>query len=270
MSERRARLLDLRRRARRCSPGARQQDAERIRDAMVAGFTAPRARQRCVDLDARRRRRADRRLIDATGLNDLPACTTTARATPTTRCCSARRSRAASRRTAACTFRRPSRTSTTRQFDGATRACRRSPRGCSRRSPRAIRSPPSCAAICREAFDFPAPLVPLDMRRRRLSVLELFHGPTCAFKDFGARFLAACLERIRRGAAAQADDSGRDLGRYRRRGRGRVSQPALGRRRRCCIRRGSSPSGRRSSSPAGAATCARSRCAARSTTASAW
>jgi threonine synthase len=29
-------------------------------------------------------------------------------------------------------------------------------------------------------------------------VLELFHGPTAAFKDFGARFLAATLERIPR------------------------------------------------------------------------
>jgi threonine synthase len=45
-------------------------------------------------------------------------------------------------------------------------------------------------AICREAFDFPAPLVALD---ERTSVLELFHGPTAAFKDFGARFLAAAL-----------------------------------------------------------------------------
>jgi len=27
-------------------------------------------------------------------------------------------------------------------------------------------------------------------------VLELFHGPTCAFKDFGARFLAASLARL--------------------------------------------------------------------------
>jgi len=31
-----------------------------------------------------------------------------------------------------------------------------------------------------------------------LSVLELFHGPTAAFKDFGARFLAAALERVPR------------------------------------------------------------------------
>jgi threonine synthase len=53
-------------------------------------------------------------------------------------------------------------------------------------------------AITREAFDFPVPLVPLE---RHLSVLELFHGPTAAFKDLGARFLAACFARLRRGAA---------------------------------------------------------------------
>jgi threonine synthase len=35
----------------------------------------------------------------------------------------------------------------------------------------------------------------------RLSVLELFHGPTAAFKDFGARFLAACMQRLRTAAA---------------------------------------------------------------------
>lgn len=51
--------------------------------------------------------------------------------------------------------------------------------------------------ICAEAFNFPAPLVPLD--GERLGVLELFHGPTAAFKDFGARFLAACLTRLRQG-----------------------------------------------------------------------
>jgi threonine synthase len=56
------------------------------------------------------------------------------------------------------------------------------------------------AAICQEAFNFPAPLVPLEQAPGPASVLELFHGPTSAFKDFGARFLAACLERIRRGA----------------------------------------------------------------------
>jgi threonine synthase len=55
------------------------------------------------------------------------------------------------------------------------------------------------AAITREAFDFPAPLVPLAPDGS-LSVLELFHGPTAAFKDFGARFLAAVFARLRRDA----------------------------------------------------------------------
>ncbi|GAB2505562.1 threonine synthase [Pseudoxanthomonas sangjuensis] len=53
------------------------------------------------------------------------------------------------------------------------------------------------AAICDAAFDFPAPLKPLATPRDL--VLELFHGPTAAFKDFGARFLAQCLARLRRG-----------------------------------------------------------------------
>ena len=55
-------------------------------------------------------------------------------------------------------------------------------------------------AIVREAFNFPAPLIMLDAHER-LGVLELFHGPTAAFKDFGARFLAAALTRLRRGAS---------------------------------------------------------------------
>jgi len=51
------------------------------------------------------------------------------------------------------------------------------------------------ASICANAFDFPAPLVPFGDDASRL--LELFHGPTAAFKDFGARFLAECLARLR-------------------------------------------------------------------------
>lgn len=49
-------------------------------------------------------------------------------------------------------------------------------------------------SICRAAFSFDAPtrqLTPVD------GLLELFHGPTAAFKDFGARFLAECLARTR-------------------------------------------------------------------------
>ena len=56
------------------------------------------------------------------------------------------------------------------------------------------------AAICREAFDFPAPLRPLGTPDDH--VLELFHGPTAAFKDFGARFLAASMARVRRNERA--------------------------------------------------------------------
>jgi threonine synthase len=58
---------------------------------------------------------------------------------------------------------------------------------------------PHLADIVREAFSFEAPVVGLD-GDGRLSVLELFHGPTAAFKDFGARFLAACLARLRAGS----------------------------------------------------------------------
>ena len=49
--------------------------------------------------------------------------------------------------------------------------------------------------ICHDAFDFPLPLTPLLAEGAELSVLELFHGPTAAFKDVGARFLAALMER---------------------------------------------------------------------------
>jgi threonine synthase len=54
------------------------------------------------------------------------------------------------------------------------------------------------SAVATEAFDFPVPLKRVRSGDERLSVLELFHGPTAAFKDFGARFLAACLARIPR------------------------------------------------------------------------
>jgi threonine synthase len=52
------------------------------------------------------------------------------------------------------------------------------------------------ADICAEAFDFDCPLKPLPGPNGPLSVLELFHGPTGAFKDFGARFLFRCLDRL--------------------------------------------------------------------------
>ena len=48
------------------------------------------------------------------------------------------------------------------------------------------------ADICRGAFSFPVVLNEL----KDVSVLELFHGPTSAFKDFGARFLAFSMEKL--------------------------------------------------------------------------
>lgn len=54
----------------------------------------------------------------------------------------------------------------------------------------------SLQAVCDNAFDFPVPLVVPDPARAGLQALELFHGPTGAFKDFGARFLMGCFERI--------------------------------------------------------------------------
>ncbi|HTU12475.1 MAG TPA: threonine synthase [Allosphingosinicella sp.] len=51
-------------------------------------------------------------------------------------------------------------------------------------------------AICAEAFDFPVPVVTPDPARPGMRALELFHGPTGAFKDFGARFLTACFDRL--------------------------------------------------------------------------
>ncbi|MBN8538331.1 MAG: threonine synthase [Deltaproteobacteria bacterium] len=47
--------------------------------------------------------------------------------------------------------------------------------------------------ICARAFNFPLPCVRIDDHTQ---VLELFHGPTSAFKDFGARFLALCFNHL--------------------------------------------------------------------------
>lgn len=44
--------------------------------------------------------------------------------------------------------------------------------------------------IISETINFPIPLVQLNSS---ISVLELFHGPTLAFKDIGARFMSRCL-----------------------------------------------------------------------------
>ena len=46
---------------------------------------------------------------------------------------------------------------------------------------------PELESIIADAFTFKAPIVKAD---ENVYALELFHGPTLAFKDFGARFMA--------------------------------------------------------------------------------
>lgn len=48
-------------------------------------------------------------------------------------------------------------------------------------------------ALVNDAFDFEIPLKQLDEKKH---VLELFHGPTLAFKDVGARFMSRVMARF--------------------------------------------------------------------------
>jgi threonine synthase len=50
-------------------------------------------------------------------------------------------------------------------------------------------------SIINEAINFPAPVVQLNAQQY---VLELFHGPSLAFKDFGARFMARLMSYFNR------------------------------------------------------------------------
>ena len=52
-------------------------------------------------------------------------------------------------------------------------------------------------AICADAFAVEPPL--REFGKPGDVLLELFHGPTAAFKDYGARFLAGCLAALPRG-----------------------------------------------------------------------
>ena len=54
--------------------------------------------------------------------------------------------------------------------------------------------------ICAETVNFSLPLVELT---DRISTLELFHGPTLAFKDVGARFMSRCLQYFTRDSPAK-------------------------------------------------------------------
>ncbi|HMR93756.1 MAG TPA: threonine synthase [Chitinophagaceae bacterium] len=50
--------------------------------------------------------------------------------------------------------------------------------------------PDELQRIVSETLNFPIPLVPVN---GDIAALELFHGPTLAFKDVGARFMSRCL-----------------------------------------------------------------------------
>lgn len=50
--------------------------------------------------------------------------------------------------------------------------------------------------IAEHAVNFPAPVVTLD---EQTHILELFHGPSLAFKDFGARFMAQLMGHFNEG-----------------------------------------------------------------------
>ena len=75
---------------------------------------------------------------------------------------------------------------------------------------------PELAQICGEAFNFALPLTSTSAEPN-LHILELFHGPTGAFKDFGARFLMSCFDRLAKTApltvlAATSGDTGGAVG----------------------------------------------------------
>ena len=56
--------------------------------------------------------------------------------------------------------------------------------------------------ILAETFGFAIPLTALPGTGGKAALLELYHGPTAAFKDVGAGFLAACLSRLEGDEAA--------------------------------------------------------------------
>ena len=59
--------------------------------------------------------------------------------------------------------------------------------------------------IVSETVNFPIPLVPVS---DSISSLELFHGPTLAFKDIGARFMSRCLREAVGTRTGQATRTG--------------------------------------------------------------
>lgn len=74
--------------------------------------------------------------------------------------------------------------------------------------------PQDLKEIIRSAFNFPVPLTPL---KDGITLVELFHGPTFAFKDFAARFMARTMSYFLRDTeltilVATSGDTGSAIG----------------------------------------------------------
>jgi threonine synthase len=67
-------------------------------------------------------------------------------------------------------------------------------------------APREIASLAASTLDFPIPLVPIG---DSVWALELFHGPTLAFKDVGARFMARMMGHRQRVAETAAAAGGR-------------------------------------------------------------
>ena len=114
---------------------------------------------------------------------------------------------------------------------------------CSSRSPATVSPAPSWWHMARDAyarFGHPAvtPLVQID---RSLWVLELFHGPTLAFKDVAMQLLARLMDRVLAQRGERVDHRRRHLRRHRRRGDRGVPRLASASSCRCCSRKAASP-----------------------------
>ena len=68
--------------------------------------------------------------------------------------------------------------------------------------------------IVADTLNFEIPLVKIE---EGIYVLELFHGPTFAFKDVGARFMARMLSYFVKNKTGQCKSAGCHFGRYRKR-----------------------------------------------------
>ncbi len=97
--------------------------------------------------------------------------------------------------------------------------------------------PATLEAVVVDALNFPIPLVEVEPE---IFALELFHGPTLAFKDVGARVMARLMAALHR-ADEPLTVLVADLRRHRQRRRARVSPRAAHARRDSVSRRPGQP-----------------------------